>query len=33
MLWFLARAEDQPQRTKILTRMNGYHGVTVVSAS
>ena len=33
MLWFLARAEDQPQRTKILTRKNGYHGVTVVSAS
>ncbi len=33
MLWFLARAEEQPQRTKILTRVNGYHGVTVVSAS
>jgi adenosylmethionine-8-amino-7-oxononanoate aminotransferase len=33
MLWFLARAEEQPQRTKILTRKNGYHGVTVISAS
>jgi 4-aminobutyrate--pyruvate transaminase len=33
MLWFLARAEDQPERRKILTRKNGYHGVTVVSAS
>jgi len=33
MLWFLARAEEQPQRTKILTRINAYHGVTVVSAS
>ncbi|WP_208349281.1 aminotransferase [Pseudaestuariivita rosea] len=33
MLWFLARAEGQPQRRKILTRVNGYHGVTVVSAS
>ncbi|RBO51789.1 aspartate aminotransferase family protein [Rhodovulum sp. BSW8] len=33
MLWFLARAEDQPQRRKILTRKNAYHGVTAVSAS
>jgi 4-aminobutyrate---pyruvate transaminase len=33
MLWFLARAEEQPQRTKILTRKNSYHGVTVASAS
>ncbi len=33
MLWFLNRAEGQPQRTKILTRVNAYHGVTVVSAS
>ncbi len=33
MLWFLAIAEGKPQRKKILTRMNGYHGVTVVSAS
>ncbi|MBV0912579.1 aminotransferase [Anianabacter salinae] len=33
MLWFLNRAEGKPERTKILTRINGYHGVTVVSAS
>ncbi|MBL3574010.1 aminotransferase [Rhodovulum sulfidophilum] len=33
MLWFLARAEDQPRRRKILTRKNAYHGVTAVSAS
>jgi len=33
MLWFLAISEGQPQRKKILTRINGYHGVTVVSAS
>ncbi|RMA40943.1 aminotransferase [Rhodophyticola porphyridii] len=33
MLWFLNRAEGRPQATKILTRKNGYHGVTAVSAS
>ena len=33
MLWFLGGAEGQPQRRKILTRKNGYHGVTAVSAS
>lgn len=33
MLWFLAGAEGQPRRRKILTRKNGYHGVTAVSAS
>ncbi|MAQ46935.1 MAG: aspartate aminotransferase family protein [Confluentimicrobium sp.] len=33
MLWFLNRAEGRPQARKILTRKNGYHGVTVVSAS
>lgn len=33
MLWFLARAEDKPERRKILTRKNAYHGVTAVSAS
>ncbi|MBB1498719.1 aminotransferase [Paracoccus sp. MC1862] len=33
MLWFLHRAEGNPQRRKILTRWNAYHGVTVVSAS
>lgn len=33
MLWMLARAEGKPDRRKILTRKNGYHGVTAVSAS
>ncbi|MBN2905176.1 MAG: aminotransferase class III-fold pyridoxal phosphate-dependent enzyme [Rhodobacteraceae bacterium] len=33
MLWFLARAEGKPERCKILTRKNAYHGVTAVSAS
>ncbi|CUH60306.1 aminotransferase [Thalassobacter stenotrophicus] len=33
MLWFLWAAEGQPERRKILTRKNGYHGVTAVSAS
>ena len=33
MLWFLGHSEDQPQRRKILTRWNAYHGVTAVSAS
>ncbi|MEM1363420.1 MAG: aminotransferase class III-fold pyridoxal phosphate-dependent enzyme [Pseudomonadota bacterium] len=33
MLWFLARAEGQPQRRKILTRINAYHGVTLGAAS
>ena len=33
MLWFLGRAENAPQRRKIITRVNAYHGVTAVSAS
>lgn len=33
ILWFLAGAEGKPQRRKILTRVNAYHGVTAVSAS
>lgn len=33
MLWFLFASEGQPQRRKILTRINAYHGVTAVSAS
>ena len=33
MLWFLARAEGRPERRTILTRVGGYHGVTVASAS
>ncbi|MEH6773040.1 MAG: aminotransferase [Cereibacter changlensis] len=33
MLWFLGLAEGKPQRRKIITRINSYHGVTAVSAS
>ena len=33
MLWFLHASEGNPQRRKILTRWNAYHGVTAVSAS
>ncbi len=33
MLWFLSGAEGQPQRRKILTRKNAYHGVTVAASS
>jgi adenosylmethionine-8-amino-7-oxononanoate aminotransferase len=33
LLWFIAGAEGQPQRRKILTRVNSYHGVTAVAAS
>ena len=33
ILWFLHGAEGKPQRRKILTRWNGYHGVTAVAAS
>lgn len=33
MLWFLGGAEGNPRRRKIITRKNGYHGVTAVSAS
>ncbi|WP_296425143.1 aminotransferase [Yoonia sp.] len=33
MLWFLGQSEGKPQRRKILTRVNAYHGVTAVSAS
>jgi adenosylmethionine-8-amino-7-oxononanoate aminotransferase len=33
MLWFLHASEGNPQRRKILTRINAYHGVTAVSAS
>jgi adenosylmethionine-8-amino-7-oxononanoate aminotransferase len=33
ILWFLHAAEGKPQKRKILTRMNAYHGVTAVSAS
>lgn len=33
MLWFLGGAEGKPQKRKILTRVNAYHGVTAVSSS
>jgi adenosylmethionine-8-amino-7-oxononanoate aminotransferase len=33
MLWFLAEADGKPERRKILTRVNGYHGVTVAASS
>ena len=33
MLWFLHAAEGNPQKRKILTRWNAYHGVTAVAAS
>ncbi len=33
MLWFLHASEGNPQRRKVLTRVNAYHGVTAVSAS
>ncbi|MEM8957795.1 MAG: aminotransferase [Pseudomonadota bacterium] len=33
MLWFLARAEGRPERRKILTRVNAYHGVTLGASS
>jgi adenosylmethionine-8-amino-7-oxononanoate aminotransferase len=33
MLWFLHASEGKPQKRKILTRVNAYHGVTAVSAS
>ena len=33
MLWFLGHAEGHPEKRKILTRVNGYHGVTVAASS
>ncbi|RMH38759.1 MAG: aminotransferase class III-fold pyridoxal phosphate-dependent enzyme [Alphaproteobacteria bacterium] len=33
MLWFLNHVEGKPERRKILTRKNAYHGVTAVAAS
>ncbi|MEO0357798.1 MAG: aminotransferase [Pseudomonadota bacterium] len=33
MLWFLGGAEGHPNKRKIITRKNAYHGVTAVSAS
>lgn len=33
MLWFMAVAEGTPDKRKIMTRGNAYHGVTALSAS
>jgi adenosylmethionine-8-amino-7-oxononanoate aminotransferase len=33
ILWFMNGAEGNPQRRKIITRVNSYHGVTAVAAS
>ena len=33
MLWMINRGRGQPERRKILSRRNAYHGVTAVSAS
>lgn len=33
MLWLMHARHGEPQRRKIITRINAYHGVTVVTAS
>ena len=33
MLWFMNNALGRPQKKKIISRIKGYHGVTVASAS
>ena len=33
LLWFINKRKGKPQRRKIITRINSYHGVTAVSAS
>lgn len=33
MLWMMNRVEGKPERRKIITRLNSYHGVTVASSS
>ncbi len=33
LLWFINRRKGNPQKRKIITRINSYHGVTAVSAS
>ena len=33
MLWMINRAKGEPERRKIITRENAYHGVTVATAS
>ena len=33
MIWYRSNALGQPQRKKLISRLRGYHGVTVASAS
>ena len=33
LLWYRSNAMGQPQRKKIISRIRGYHGVTIASAS
>lgn len=33
MIWYRSNAVGQPQRKKIISRLRGYHGVTIASAS
>tara|TARA_Y100000768_G_scaffold373550_1_gene342310 strand:+ start:1526 stop:2872 length:1347 start_codon:yes stop_codon:yes gene_type:complete len=33
LLWFINRRNDKPQKRKIITRINSYHGVTAVTSS
>ncbi|SIS94147.1 aspartate aminotransferase family protein [Paracoccus saliphilus] len=33
LLWYRSNALGQPQRKKIISRLRGYHGVTIASAS
>ncbi|MEO1611653.1 MAG: aminotransferase [Pseudomonadota bacterium] len=33
MLWMMSQVEGTPERRKIITRVNSYHGVTAVAAS
>lgn len=33
MLWMIARGEGKPEKRKIISRRNAYHGVTVMTAS
>ncbi|TIM60778.1 MAG: aminotransferase class III-fold pyridoxal phosphate-dependent enzyme, partial [Mesorhizobium sp.] len=33
MIWYRSNALGQPARKKIISRIRGYHGVTIASAS
>ena len=33
LVWYVNNARDQPEKKKIISRVKGYHGVTVASAS